>query len=70
MKYACGRGGGKADFTANQFLTAINYKTNSNDTKEKISKYNSLLEQEKIVSIYRTPLEDGKRRNIYTFLNE
>lgn len=70
MKYTCGMGKGKADFTANQFLNTFGYKTNSNDTKEKLCRYNALLEKEKIVSIYRTPLEDGKRRNIYTFLDE
>ena len=70
LKYMCGKGGGRADFTANQFLATFGYATNSNNMKEKISQYNSLLEKKKIVSITRTPLEDGKRRNIYKFLDE
>lgn len=70
MKYMCGLCGNKGtDFTANQFLSTFNYSTNSNNYKDKISKYNSLLEEKKIVSIHRSQLEDGKRRNTYTFLD-
>jgi len=44
MKYMCGVNGGSSDFTANQFLTAFGYTTQSNNMKDKISKYNNLLE--------------------------
>lgn len=67
----CGLCGNKGtDFTANQFLQTFEYATNSNNYKDKISKYNSLLEEKKIVSIHRNPLEQGKRRNTYIFLDQ
>lgn len=69
LKYMCGINGGSTDFTANQFLTTINYSVSSNNIKDKISKYNALLEKEKIIYIKRNLLEDGKRRNIYTFID-
>lgn len=69
LKYMCGLCGGQTDITANQFLTTFGYSTKSNDTKDRISKYNKLLEDKKIIKIIRTPLEDGKRRNIYTFID-
>ncbi len=68
-KYMCGMSGNNADFTANQFLDAFGYSTKSHNTKDKISKYNSLLERERIITIYRNQLEDGKRRNNYIFLD-
>lgn len=75
MKYNCGKGKGQADFTANQFLTTFHshkdkpYSTLSNKTKATLAKYNSILEEAKIISIYRTPFDEGTRRNIYTFLD-
>ena len=69
MKYMCGLCGGCSDFTANQFLSAIGYSTKSNTLKGMISGFNQLLEEYKIVSIQRNRLEDGKRRNTYTFLD-
>ena len=69
LKYMCGINGGSTDFTANQFLTAFDYTTCSNNLKDQISKYNSLLEEKRIISIKRNQLEDGKRRNTYTFLD-
>ena len=69
LKYMCGLNGGSTDFTANQFLTTFNYSVSSNTLKDKISKYNSLLEKERIISIKRNQLEDGKRRNTYTFID-
>ena len=69
IRYMCGLCGGNSDFTANQFLSAIGYSTMSSAQKEDISKFNKLLEDKKIVSIQRNRLEDGKRRNIYTFLD-
>ena len=69
MKYMCGVNGGSSDFTANQFLTAFGYTTQSNNMKDKISKYNNLLEQRHIIKIKRNTLEDGKRRNTYTFID-
>ncbi len=69
LKYMCGLNGGSTDFIANQFLTTFNYSISSNNLKDKISKYNSLLEKERIISIKRNQLEDGKRRNTYTFID-
>lgn len=69
MKYMCGLCGGCSDFTANQFLSAIGYCAKSNTLKGMISGFNQLLEEHKIISIQRNRLEDGKRRNIYTFLD-
>ena len=69
MKYMCGACGGKSDFTANQFFSAIGYSTFSNSEKDTISKYNRLLEKEKIIEVERSMLEDGKRRNTYNFID-
>lgn len=69
MKYMCGLCGGCSDFTANQFLSAIGYCAKSNTLKGMISGFNQLLEEHKIISIQRNRLEDGKRRNTYTFLD-
>lgn len=69
LKYMCGANKGITDITANQFLTTFGYSTTSNNIKDKISKYNSLLEQEKIILIKRSMLEEGKRRNTYTFID-
>ena len=69
LKYMCGLCGGQTDITANQFLTTFGYSAKSNDTKDRISKYNKKLEEAGIIKIIRTPLEDGKRRNIYTFID-
>lgn len=68
-KYMCGLYGNRADFTANQFLDAIGYSTKSHNTKDKISKYNALLERERIIKIHRKQLENDKRRNTYIFLD-
>ena len=69
MKYMCGACGGKSDFTANQFFTAIGYSTKSNSEKDVISDYNKLLEEKGIVKIERNSLDDGTRRNTYTFID-
>ena len=69
MKYMCGISNNNTDFTANQFLSTIGYSTKSNNTKDCISRYNTLLENEKIICIKRNMLEDGKRRNTYSFID-
>lgn len=69
IKYMCGLNGGESDFTANQFLSAFGYCTKSGSEKGQLSKYNHLLEENQIISIDRTMLEEGKRRNTYTFLD-
>ncbi len=69
MRYMCGASGGESDFTANQFFSAIGYSTFSNSEKDAISKYNRLLEENEIVKIERSQLEDGKRRNRYRFID-
>lgn len=43
LKNQCGRGGNKADFTAEQFLQAFGYSTKASSTKSLISEYNKLL---------------------------
>ena len=65
----CGKGKGKTDITANQFLDTFGYSTKSGDSKTKICSYNRLLEKEHIIKIEGNTLEDGKRRNTYTFLD-
>lgn len=67
IKYMCGYCGGSTDFTANQFFSAFGYSLNSHSMRDRLCKYNTLLEQSGIVSIKRTLLEEGKRRNTYTF---
>ena len=70
LKYMCGKCGGHTDITADQFLSAFGYSINSNNTKDKISGFNRLLEEKRIVKIDRNRLEDGKRRNTYTFIDK
>ena len=70
MKYMCGYCGGSTDFTANQFLSTIGYSNKSHSLKDTLSKYNILLEKNGLISIKRTPLEEGKRRNTYTFTDK
>ena len=67
-KYQCGYYHGKSDFTANQFLQAFGYSIKSNSTRDKLSYYNKLLEEEKIIKIDRHTAENGTRRNTYTFI--
>ena len=69
IRYMCGICGGASDFTADQFLSTFGYCLNSNETKTTLSQYNKLLEKEGIIHIKRNSLEDGKRRNTYTFLD-
>ena len=70
LKYMCGYCGGSTDITANQFLTTFGYKTNSNGMKDQLTAFNKLLEDEKIISIKRTQIAEGKRRNTYTFIDK
>ena len=59
MKYFCGYSKNKQqDFTALQFLKYCGYSTNSKNYISKLSQYNSLLLDNKIISIkkYRDEL--------------
>ncbi len=68
LKYQCGKGNGRTDFTANQFLQAIGYSTKAASTKSLISTYNKQLQDNGIITI--KPIQiDGKQRNVYTFID-
>lgn len=68
IKYCCGVGNGKTDFTADQFLEVFGYSTKAGNTKSKLCEYNRLLTDKRIISIQ--PIrKDGKQRNIYTFID-
>ena len=69
-KYQCGYYHGKTDFTANQFLQTFGYSTQSNSTKDKLTMYNHLLEEQGILKIDRYTAENGTRRNTYYFIGE
>lgn len=69
-KYQCGYYHGKTDFTANQFLETFGYSTQSNSTKDKLTMYNHLLEEQGILKIDRYTAENGTRRNTYYFIGE
>lgn len=65
IKYYCGHSKEKkTDFTANQFLEACGYSTQSQEYKDLLSSYNRLLVKENIIEIQRF-IDDGKKRNIY-----
>ena len=67
MKYFCGYSKNKQqDFTALQFLEYCGYSTNSNNYISKLSQYNSLLLENKIISIKKYRDELGHIRNIYS----
>ena len=69
LKYMCGLNKGSTDVTADQFLNTFGYSIKSHNMKDQLCKYNTLLEEEEIVRIKRNMLEDGKRRNTYTFID-
>lgn len=69
LKKMCGIGNGKTDFTADQFLTAYGYSTNSHSIKNTISQYNHLLEGQGIIRIDSRITDKGTRRNTYTFID-
>lgn len=67
MKYFCGYSKNKQqDFTALQFLKYCGYSTNSKNYISKLSQYNSLLLDNKIISIKKYRDELGHQRNIYS----
>lgn len=68
LKYQCGRGGNKTDFTADQFLQAIGYSTKAGNTKSLLGVYNRLLQEQGIITVKPIRI-DGKQRNIYSFID-
>ena len=67
MKYFCGYSKNKQqDFTALQFLKYCGYSTNSKNYISKLSQYNTLLLDNKIISIKKYRDELGHKRNIYS----
>lgn len=55
----------KQDFTAKQFLSAIDYCTTSNSNLDKIANYNKLLVEYGFISITVYRDQQGRTRNIY-----
>lgn len=68
MVYSCGIAYNKADFTANQFLSAIGYSTSNNQMKEQICRYNDILDKRGIIAIKQYTDERNMKRNIYSVL--
>ena len=68
LKYYCGfmRYKGGADFTTNQFFYAIGYSTTSNSMRSKISQYNTMLKDDKMISVSSCYDTQGHLRNTYT----
>ena len=69
LVHYCGISNNKTDFTANQFLSAIGYSTLSNSQKSKLSSYNRLLEDRKIIKISVWRDEQKHQRNTYSLIN-
>ena len=68
MKYYCAianKDGKKQDFTAKQFLLAIDYSIKSQSQIDKISTYNNKLKEKGLISIKTYIDELGHIRNIY-----
>ena len=69
LKYYCGyTKNNKNDFPAKQFLSAFGYSTQSNDYLSKISEYNKVLTESKIIKIDKYRDELGHTRNTYAFI--
>lgn len=68
LKYYCGYSKSKKiDTTAKQFLNACGYSINSNAYISKISEYNRLLVQQKIITIEKYRDNNGFERNLYSY---
>ena len=68
IKSYCGYSGtNSTDFTANQFLEALNYSTKSGSNKAKLSSFNSLLSSNGFIRIDKFR-SNGKERNRYYLL--
>ena len=68
IKYYCGFSGkNETDFTANQFLEASKYSTKAGNYKTLLSSYNSLLVNEKLITISKFRF-NGQERNKYSIL--
>lgn len=66
IKYYCWYTKDKqTDFTAKQFLVAIGYSVKSGDTLSLLSTYNTLLTNDKYITIKRYKDIHGNNRNIY-----
>lgn len=69
LKYYCGYSNNNStDSTVEQFLEANGYSKNSGKNKEKIYRYNELLEKESFIKIERYRDTFGKNRNRYTII--
>lgn len=68
--HCCGCSNNKADFTASQFFREFGYSNNSGNYKSMLSKYNRLLESERIITIQQIFDEQKHQRNIYSLLAE
>ena len=72
LKYNCGLSkvaGCRASFTAKQFLSAIGLSPNNNDNISKVSKYNTILVNEKMIQIQKYRDIFGHERNYYSILS-
>ena len=66
LKYYCGHTKSKRiDTTANQILSAIGYSNNCGNNKDKLCKYNSLLQKSGFINIEKIKDNKGYCRNIY-----
>ena len=70
LVYKCSLHKNKTDFTANQFLDTFGLSIHSNDNKSRISKFNTLLEQENFVLIDRWRDAAGNNRNTYSLIDD
>ena len=68
LKYYCGYTGNNTDFTAKQFLTACGYSIRSNETLNRVSKYNGFLVDRRVIEIIAYRDEMGHTRNKYRYL--
>lgn len=67
LKYYCGYTKSKRiDTTANQILSAIGYSSNCGNNKDKLCKYNSLLQKNGFITIEKIKDNKGYCRNIYS----
>lgn len=64
LYYICGKYQ-KTDSTAEQILCALGYSAQSGKNKQKLSKYNSILYENKIINITNYRDQQGRTRNLY-----
>lgn len=69
LKYYCGYSkSNSTDSTVEQFLETNGYCKSSGENKDKIYRYNELLEKESFIKIERYRDDFGKNRNCYTII--